>query len=121
MVQIAAALDVAMKAAGIPITGVSVGRPEDRASWRVDFARTATAQQISDGLSIVATFDPASQIAQDGMTDNQVESLIDQPIVGALLLFFLRVMLGKDPDPTALAQGRAELAAALKDVLRQTP
>lgn len=56
--SIAARLDLALRAAGIPIIGVSIGDEADRATWRIQFELRATAQQRTDGAALVATFDP---------------------------------------------------------------
>jgi hypothetical protein len=49
-------LDQAIRSAGIPITGVSVGRVEDRSTWRVAFEARATEAQRTQAQQIVETF-----------------------------------------------------------------
>src|SRR5712671_6084445 len=51
-----------------PIDGVSVGRRDDKATWRIDFADAATAQQKQAAADVVAQFDltdPVSFLARD--------------------------------------------------------
>ncbi len=56
----AAALDAALKAAGVPIDGVSPEMIEGKREWRVDFAVTATDEQRQTAQAIVDAFDPAT-------------------------------------------------------------
>ena len=44
-------------AAVAPITGVSIGRKDDRSTWRIDFAPEATDDQKAQAAQIVASFD----------------------------------------------------------------
>ena len=60
MTNIAARLDRALRLAGIPIQGVSIGSPADRTTWQIHFAPEATAQHRVDGEALRATFNPAS-------------------------------------------------------------
>ena len=67
--MIAARLDAALKAAGIPVLGVSIGDPANRATWRLDYAPNATAQQRTDGEALRLAFDPFSQAVLDAELD----------------------------------------------------
>lgn len=49
-------LHAALSAAA-PIVGVSVGDPDDRSMWRVDFAPEATDTQKAAALQVVGAFD----------------------------------------------------------------
>jgi hypothetical protein len=51
-------LDRALRDAGIPIDGVSVGDPAVRATWRALYQASATAAQRTQGDQILATIDP---------------------------------------------------------------
>lgn len=62
---IATRLDLALKAVGIPIVGVSVDSPTDRTKWRIDYTAAATAQHRTDGEALKATFDPTAQAVID--------------------------------------------------------
>lgn len=50
-------LDQAMKTAGVPCEGVSVGDPTDRATWSVQFLPAATAEQQALAAAIIAAID----------------------------------------------------------------
>lgn len=58
--MIAGDIDKALRAAGVPIVGVSVGRATDKATWRVDFAADATSAQRAAAQAVLDAFDPAS-------------------------------------------------------------
>lgn len=71
----------AMRNAAIPIVGVSIGTPADRATWRVDFDPSATPAQRTQAASLLTTVivDTAAQHTQD-QTD--VKAYIDaMPLV----------------------------------------
>lgn len=63
--DIAARLDGALRAAGIPIVGVAIRDDTDRRTWRIDYAANATAQHRLDGEALRLSFDPVSQAAAD--------------------------------------------------------
>lgn len=52
----AVALDEALKAVA-PVVGVSVGRWDDKRTWRVDFAEGATQDERDAAAAVVAGFD----------------------------------------------------------------
>lgn len=55
----------ALTATGLPVVSVSIGTVADRATWRVDYAAAATAQQRADGEALKASFDADSVAAVD--------------------------------------------------------
>ena len=57
--SIAAKLDAAIKAV-CPIHGVSIGRADDRATWRIDYADEATAEQREAAQDVLDAFDAAA-------------------------------------------------------------
>lgn len=67
MTNTAAIIDRALRAAGIPIEGVSVGDPAQRATWSVVFAASATAPQRAAAATLLTTVavDAAAQAGQD--------------------------------------------------------
>jgi hypothetical protein len=64
MTTIAAALDAALKAAGVPIDGVSLYRNDvgdwDIAATRISFKAAVTDEQRAEARAILDAFDPAS-------------------------------------------------------------
>ncbi|HXG71336.1 MAG TPA: hypothetical protein VNJ04_12090 [Gemmatimonadaceae bacterium] len=57
MTTAASLADAALRAANIPIDGVSVVDTTNRATWRVDFMAAATSQQKTQAATILATLD----------------------------------------------------------------
>lgn len=53
-------LDAALKAVA-PVVGVSFGRRDDKATWRIDFEPSVTAEQRAAAQVVVDGFDPASE------------------------------------------------------------
>lgn len=53
--SIAEKIDSAIRAA-CPIDGVSIGNPNDKTTWRIDFADSATAEQRAAAQSVIASF-----------------------------------------------------------------
>jgi len=68
-------LDEAIKAVA-PVYGVSVGRKDDKATWRVDFKDEATqaekdaAQVVIDGFDVDADFSPTKDEIYDQTLQN---------------------------------------------------
>lgn len=81
MATIAEVVDTALKAAGVPILGVSIGDPANRATWIVQFDPSATAAQKATAATVVNTvaIDAAGQHAQD---QSDVKAYVDaMPLV----------------------------------------
>lgn len=81
MATIASLLDATLRAAGIPILGVSIGTEADRLSWIVQFDPVATQPQRDQAATIIASVvtDAAALHAQD---QRNVKAFIDNmPLV----------------------------------------
>jgi hypothetical protein len=65
----------ALERQGIPITGVSIGREGDRATWRIDYTPAATAQHRTDGDALRLTFDPLTDAA---WVDEQADRAVNE-------------------------------------------
>lgn len=66
-------IDRALRDAGIPIDGVSIGDPLDRTTWKAFYQPSATPAQTSQGDAILATVNPQdptilSEIKADTVT-----------------------------------------------------
>ena len=59
ILQKAAVLEAMMRAVSkvAPIEGISVGRYDDRKTWRIDFKKSATPGEINVGNAVLAAFD----------------------------------------------------------------
>lgn len=64
----AAALDAALRAAGLPIIGAAIGvggRPvSDKAAWRVDWAGEPSEAQKAAARAVIDAFDPVAEAAK---------------------------------------------------------
>jgi hypothetical protein len=76
--MVAERLDRALRSAAIPILGVSVGSEADRATWVIQFAPAATAQQRTDGETLRLSFDPLAQAAVDAETADRAATVAAQ-------------------------------------------
>jgi hypothetical protein len=79
-------IDRALRAAGIPIDGVSIGSESDRATWSVSFAASANAQQRAQaqGLLLTIPIDIAAQTLgdqQDAQIDIDALGRVENAIV----------------------------------------
>ena len=67
-------LHAQLTAAGIPVSGISIGRNDDRSTWRVDFAPEATDEQKAQAAQIVAAFDLPKIEHNEGI-DTQIRAI----------------------------------------------
>lgn len=109
MAGLAIALHRALDAAGVPITGVSIGDELDRRTWKVVY-RNPTPQEFAAGEAIKAAFDladPDVKAREQAYAAQQQVSVT----VRAFYLFWFRKTYGKDPT----AEEKAADMAALLD------
>jgi hypothetical protein len=90
MATIAGVVDAALRAAGVPIQGVSIGDPANRATWIAQFDPAATAAQRTTAATVLSTVavDAAAQAAQDARdAQTQIDAL--GPFYKAIVLTLL--------------------------------
>ena len=58
----------------VPITGVSVGKADDKSTWRVSYTRMPTAAQLKDVTDIIAAFDTTPEVVDN--KDYTLEALV---------------------------------------------
>ena len=77
--SLAGAVDQALRAAGVPLVGVSIGDPADRATWTVQLAPTATESDRTTAAATIAAFDvvglPARQFDAQAISDVDLKAL----------------------------------------------
>lgn len=102
--MLATLLDQALRTAGIPIVGVSIGQNSDRATWVVQFAPEATAAHRTDAAALVASVDvaPAKQAAA------QLEAQLQWKVLRAIVVW-LAQRFGITPQ-----QAKDEIVAIYK-------
>jgi hypothetical protein len=101
--NVAAALDRSLRTAGIPIDGVSIGDPNDRPTWTITFAATATEAQRVEAAEMLAAFDPLDPAHVAEETDALAVGLADtgetRAGLRALCGTLLWQRLGRQPTP----------------------
>lgn len=107
MVSIAAVVDAALRAANVPIIGVALGDPLNRATWTVLFVPTATPADRATAATILTT------VAVDAATLSDLDAIsdVDQKVLKALVLGLWELV----PAPTMTkAQLRTRILAIWK-------
>ena len=107
--KIAERLDAALRAAGIPLTGVSIGDPANRATWRVQPAELQGAAQAT-----IDAFDPEDPALLAAELDAQVTSLMDNERVFAALVWAIIDTYSAPATPAKFQAARAKIIAAYK-------
>lgn len=75
----------ALRDAGIPIDGVSVGKPEtDRSQWGVSFLDAATPQQRGQAVAILQALDPQDVTIVAELKADTAGALVNMDVVFAL-------------------------------------
>ena len=84
--MIAAQLVAAFERRGIPVSGVTIGTIEDRATWTVRYKGATEAQQAT-GAELVATFDPdADTDYLEERAEAAATAYLDKPEAQAVLV-----------------------------------
>lgn len=95
MADVATLLDQTLRAAGVPIVGVSIGVVNDRATWRVQYDPSANDAQQAQGESIRATFDATAPAVTSAQLDRDAASAIGAKVIEALCALMLDVKLNR--------------------------
>lgn len=113
------ALDKAVRAV-CPIDGISVGNAADKATWKAQYAATATTQQKAAAATAIAnfTYDPVGD-GQSDDTDLLNAALAEQGSLSRALAMVMFAEINKlrvkDGDPAyTLAQFKAALQAQMR-------
>lgn len=104
--SVAAKLTGKLQQAGIPILGVSIGRDDDRDSWKVHYAADVTLEQLTQGAAIVSLFDPEAVEPVD--LDKEADSSFASKPLQALVVWSA-MKFG-----ISVAQAKQELKAIYK-------
>lgn len=67
-------LHAALSAAHLPVLGVSIGRPDDRDTWRVDLTVNATDQEKAAAAVLVQSFNP-NAIDPEAVNDERLRRI----------------------------------------------
>lgn len=110
--MLASYLDRTIRAAGIPIDGVSIGVPTDRTTWRVMFLTAATTAQRTEAANIITNLDLAA--AANDAADQAALVEVDGRAIKATLEFILRRVLGRVPTPAERQTARTDWMTIFK-------
>lgn len=77
-------LDRALRDAGIPIDGVSIGAPADRATWRAIYAPAATPAQIAQGNALILSIDPQDATTISNLKQDLAASATNMDLILSL-------------------------------------
>ncbi|MGH9253670.1 MAG: hypothetical protein ACRD3C_03780 [Vicinamibacterales bacterium] len=108
-------LDAALRKAGIPIDGVSISDPLNKASWRIDFAKSATEQQRQQAADLVRTFDPTDPALLDAVAEDLARAQLTLPVQAFHRFWFIKTN-GRAPTPEELIADTALLIQCFKDL-----
>lgn len=100
-------IDHALRDAGIPITGISVGTLTDRTTWHAFYAAAATDAQRAQGDVILATIDP-----QDPITIASIKAEVAAAIDADLLIQAVAQVDFEERQKLTVKAGQALLTAA---------
>lgn len=91
-------LDLSLRNAGIPIIGVSIGQPDDRTTWRVDFAAEATPEHRAAADALIATFDVGQAFLE--LADTPMRMFEDMAAAfQAVIIYYTSLRLERMPTP----------------------
>jgi hypothetical protein len=115
--MLAEQLTRALMRQAIPVIGVSIGKSDDRTTWRIDYDPSATAAQRTAGETLKATFDPA---VDPIFLDETAQNVMNTQVAKALCALMLQVKLNRaltTADIPAVQQMFADARAYYKFIV----
>jgi len=76
-------LDVYARRMELPIVGASIGRKDDRSTWRLRFSEAATQSDRDKEAETIENFDEEAETVLAHESD--VDTQLDEPVVSALI------------------------------------
>jgi hypothetical protein len=100
-----------------PIDGVSVGRENDKLTWRIDFKPEATAPQRANAQAVVAAFDFNAVPDPDTIAGKDFDGM-SKAVKAALLVLrqYSNALQANTQTQKTIAQLRADFIAAWKSL-----
>jgi hypothetical protein len=86
-------LESHLRAAGLPVLGVTVGRPDDRSTWIAQLRADATPTQRSDAAALLASV----TVDQTAISDAEAMARLDENKVFRALVIWLAGRFGITP------------------------
>lgn len=109
MANLAARLERALRAAGVAITGVSVGNEADRLTWRVQPASAQAAAQPT-----ITAFDPNDPTHEDAELDAAIKALVDTDRLTSSVVWAMIEALAPPATVAKYQAARAKIISAYK-------
>lgn len=109
MANVAARLDRAMRTAGVPITGVSVGDVDDKATWTV---QPSSAQ--GQAKPVIEAFDLADVTMDAADQDVAIKGILDNERLISAVVWAVIDALAGPATPSKYLIARAKIIAAYK-------
>jgi len=119
--MIAAKITEAVRAV-CPIHGVSIGRKDDKATWRIDFKDEATPKQRADAKAVLDAFDVAAHDAEQAKAAHNSPILAQIEVLEARQRRPIREHIlgyGPGPDGKLPAQRAKDIDDAIKALRAQ--
>lgn len=101
-------LERAVRDAGIPIAGISVGDPNNRATWSATYINGVTDQQKAQVVQILATIDP-----QDATIVSNIKTDLAQAVGVDVLTAIAQALWEAIPTPALTLPQMRQRAIAL--------
>lgn len=115
--MISAKLDAAIKAV-CPIHGISIGRKDDKSTWRIDFKDEASAQERAAAQAVLNAFDLAADAAADAVAAQRAAVQKKLAEIDAKSIRALREWVATQPTAPQFLKDREAEAASERAKLR---
>jgi hypothetical protein len=107
-------LDRALRDAGLPIDGVSVGDPADRSTWKAFYQVSATAAQRTQGDQLLATIDPQDPTTVANIKADLATTDANRELIRAIVQGLYEAI----PNPPVALDTLAKLRARILQIYR---
>lgn len=77
MASVAERLQATLARAGIPVVGVSIGRRDDKGTWRIDYDGDVTSHQLALAQNVVDDFDAEAPDVPPSVTPYQARRALN--------------------------------------------
>ena len=101
-------------AAVCPITGLSIGDPKDKATWKIHFADTATAAQKKAADKVLKNFDyEAAKAAEEAQVERNAAAMADLAVIARMTDAQLDEAIDSNKDVRVMLKRILKILAAL--------
>ena len=114
LIPVLLVLDRALRDAGIPLDGVTVGDPQNRATWKAVYPAAATPAQRTQGDQILATIDPQDPTTVANIKADFATSDANRELIRAVVQGLYEAI----PTPTPALDTLVKLRARILTIYR---